>query len=203
MEPEGAFLGQYAIVTGGAQGLGEGIVKMLVDGGCSVMIFDVNLAKTKAFASSLSEKGHVVECCAVNVAEEASVTAGFEAFRETFPRLDIMVNCAGIVGPNGVKIESVSAEDFDRVYAGRGVAPSCICTASLSPVSRYAVNTKGSFLMTKYSIIEMKKNNYGRILLIASVAGKEVSFSEHTTRVPRSFIFAFQGQRWHVRLQHE
>eukprot|EP00731_Ephydatia_muelleri_P022561 Em0015g144a len=152
MEPEGAFLGQYAIVTGGAQGLGEGIVKMLVDGGCSVMIFDVNLAKTKAFASSLSEKGHVVECCAVNVAEEASVTAGFEAFRETFPRLDIMVNCAGIVGPNGVKIESVSAEDFDRVYA---------------------VNTKGSFLMTKYSIIEMKKNNYGRILLIASVAGKE------------------------------
>lgn len=131
MESGGAFRGQYAIVTGGAQGLGEGIVKMLVDGGCSVMIFDVNLAKTKTFASALSEKGHVVECCAVNVAEEASVAAGFEAFREKFPRLDIMINCAGIVGPNGVKIESVSAEDFDRVYAGRRCSPTCcICTAS-------------------------------------------------------------------------
>lgn len=118
MEPVRSFRGQYAIVTGGAQGLGEGIVKMLVEGGCSVMVFDVNLAKAQAFASALSEKGHVVGCCAVNVAEEASVAAGFEAFRTTFPRLDIMVNCAGIVGPNGTKIEGVSAEDFDRVYAG-------------------------------------------------------------------------------------
>ena len=38
----------------------------------------------------------------------------------------------------------------------------------------YAVNTRGSFLMTKYSLLEMKKRNYGRILLIASIAGKEV-----------------------------
>ena len=112
MEP---FRGQYAIVTGGAQGLGEGIVRMLVEGGCSVMVFDVNLTKAKAFASTLSD---AVECCTVNVADEASVAAGFEVFRAKFPRLDIMVNCAGIVGPNGTKIEGVSTEDFDRVYEG-------------------------------------------------------------------------------------
>ena len=50
-----------------------------------------------------------------------------------------------------------------------------MCTQVYSPIiSCAAVNVRGSFLMTKYSLLEMKKNNYGRILLIASIAGKEV-----------------------------
>ncbi len=45
----------------------------------------------------------------------------------------------------------------------------------------FAVNVRGSFLMTKHSLVEMKKRNYGRILLIASIAGKEVRPHTHTT----------------------
>ena len=55
-------------------------------------------------------------------------------------------------GPNGKKIEDVAVEDFDRVYS---------------------VNLRGSFNVTKHAIVHMKKQNYGRILLIASIAGKE------------------------------
>ena len=113
------FAGQVAIVTGGAQGLGEGIVKMLVENGCSVMIFDMNLAKATAFADSLRTKGYTVECCRVDVSDEQSVLEGFAALRAKFDRLDIMVNCdTGIMGPSGMKTAEVDVEGFDRVYRG-------------------------------------------------------------------------------------
>ena len=64
----------------------------------------------------------------------------------------MVVNCAGIVGPNAKKINEVEVDDFDRVYA---------------------VNLRGSFSVTKYALRHMEKQNYGRILLFASIAGKE------------------------------
>ncbi|MFN8563187.1 MAG: SDR family NAD(P)-dependent oxidoreductase [Anaerolineae bacterium] len=63
-----------------------------------------------------------------------------------------MVNCAGIIGPNGVRIARYRAEDFDRLIS---------------------INLRGTFLTTKYAIPHMLKRNYGRILLLASMAGKE------------------------------
>lgn len=112
------FAGQVAIVTGGGRGLGEGIVRMLVENGCAVMIFDVNEEQTKSFAESLCARGYRVQFCRVDISEERSVREGFAALRKSFDRLDIMVNCAGIVGPNGVKLEEVSTEDFDSVFRG-------------------------------------------------------------------------------------
>jgi 3-oxoacyl-[acyl-carrier protein] reductase len=67
-------------------------------------------------------------------------------------RIDIMVNSAGIVGPTNTNITDYPVEAFDKIYA---------------------VNLRGAFLVTKYVLHAMKKNNYGRILLIASIAGKE------------------------------
>ena len=112
------FAGQVAIVTGGAQGLGEGIVKMLLKNGCAVMVFDVNAEKTKTLCESVCAQGHLMETSVVDIASELSVQEGFAAFRAKFPRLDIMVNCAGIVGPNGLKVDEIKTEDFDKVYAG-------------------------------------------------------------------------------------
>ena len=63
-----------------------------------------------------------------------------------------MVNSAGIVGPTNTKITDYPTEEYDKIYG---------------------VNLRGSFLMTKYILKVMEKNNYGRILLIASIAGKE------------------------------
>jgi 3-oxoacyl-[acyl-carrier protein] reductase len=66
--------------------------------------------------------------------------------------VNIVINSAGIVGPNAIKTADVAAEDFDRTYR---------------------VNLFGSFLVTKHALRAMGKSNRGRILLIASIAGKE------------------------------
>ena len=67
-------------------------------------------------------------------------------------KLDILVNCAGIVGPTGKKVADVTADEFGRTIA---------------------VNLTGSFNVTKSALPAMTANDYGRILLIASIAGKE------------------------------
>ena len=54
----------------------------------------------------------------MDVSNEASVLAGFEALRSQFDRLDIMVNCAGILGPTGIPTEVVDVANFDKVWAG-------------------------------------------------------------------------------------
>ena len=102
-------------MTGGAQGLGEGIAKMLSDNGAAtVVIFDINEEKGQAVAESL-QNGLF---CKVDVSSEDSVKAGFETVRTKCGRLDIMVNCAGILGPHE-KIENIETAGFDRVYEGR------------------------------------------------------------------------------------
>jgi len=102
-------------VTGGGQGLGEGIARMLSDNGAAmVVIFDLDEDKGRAVAESL----HCGLFCKVDVSNEESVKAGFQKVQEVCGRLDIMVNSAGIVGPNGKKTEEVDAGAFDKVYEG-------------------------------------------------------------------------------------
>ena len=118
------FAGQAAIVTGGADGLGKAIVSMLLQNGAKVMIFDVVEDKTKTFVDELQSAGHNARGCKVDVSQEASVKQGFVEFLEFSDRLDIMVNCAGIIGPDGgnaVNSEAVTVEEFDRVCAGKAV----------------------------------------------------------------------------------
>ncbi len=106
---------QVAIVTGGGQGLGEGVARMLSDNGAAVVvIFDLDEEKGQSVAKSL-RKGLY---CKVDVSSEDSVKAGFQKVRETCGRVDIMVNSAGIVGPNGIKTEDVETSSFDKVYEG-------------------------------------------------------------------------------------
>lgn len=103
-------------MTGGAQGLGVGIVEMLVMGGAKVAIFDVQEAKAKEAVTSM---GSNVISCTVDVSNEDSVKAGFKYVMDSFGRVNIMVNCAGIVGPNAVGVDEVSCKDFDRVYESK------------------------------------------------------------------------------------
>jgi 2-dehydro-3-deoxy-L-rhamnonate dehydrogenase (NAD+) len=100
----------------------------------------------------LSIQGHPVSRHVVDVSSEPSVAAGFQAVIKSYGRVDIMVNSAGIVGPSGINVTDVAVADFERVLK---------------------VNTVGSFLMTKHALLNMQPNNYGRILLVASIAGKE------------------------------
>ena len=146
------FQGQTAIVSGGAGGLGSPIVRRLASEGAHTFIFDVDEEEAQDAADELVAEGLTVSWKQVDVTSEESVRNGIEAVAAETGRLDITVNSAGIIGPNNVKIVDISAESFDTTLA---------------------VNLRGSFLMAKYSVIEMVKRDYGRICLIASIAGKE------------------------------
>jgi 3-oxoacyl-[acyl-carrier protein] reductase len=88
----------------------------------------------------------------VDVSSEEMVSQSFNEVEAAYSKVDIMVNAAGIVGPTSTKITDYATSAFDNIYA---------------------VNLRGTFLMAKYALKAMEKNNYGRILLIASIAGKE------------------------------
>jgi 3-oxoacyl-[acyl-carrier protein] reductase len=152
MMSETRFENQVAIVTGGASGLGKAVVSRLAREGAAVTIFDTNEAGMQAVVAELSATHLAVFTHVVDVSDKQSVQDGIQSVYDTHGRLDIVVNCAGVVGPNGKTITDVSVEDFDDVYR---------------------INLRGSFLMAKYALDKMTKNDYGRILLIASIAGKE------------------------------
>ncbi len=143
---------RVAIVTGGASGLGKGIARRLSREGAKVVVFDCDTAAMEMMTAELGEQGIEVDCTRVEVADEESVRSGFAAVSRNYGRLDIMVNCAGTIGPHGKNAADTDTEEFDNTIA---------------------VNLRGSFLMTKYAIKEMEEHSYGRILLLASMAGKD------------------------------
>lgn len=146
------FETQVAIITGGADGLGKGIALQIAAEGGSVALFDINESLLEKTVAAFHEQGYKAIGFKVDVSDEASVKSAIEQTEQRFGKIDIMVNSAGIVGPTNTKITDYSVEDYDKIYR---------------------INLRGSFLMTKYAIKAMEKHNYGRILLIASIAGKE------------------------------
>jgi 3-oxoacyl-[acyl-carrier protein] reductase len=148
------FLNQTAIVTGGADGIGKVIAHRLASEGADVTIFDVSVMNAEAAVGEFAEAGLRVEAEIVDISDEGAVKAGVEAVtaRSEKGALDIMINCAAIVGPTSTKITEVTTEAWDL---------------------ESAINLRGTFLMTKYALLSMEPHNYGRVLNFASIAGKE------------------------------
>jgi len=138
--------GKTAIVTGGASGFGEGIVRKFICEGARVMIADIN----KDAADNLAaEIGSQATSCAVDVSDSSSVKALSECAYDVFGTLDILVNNAGITHlPK--PMEEVDEMEFDRVFA---------------------VNGKSVFLTAKHIVSQMKQNGSGAVLNVASTAG--------------------------------
>ena len=148
------FTGQTAIVTGGADGIGKVVATRLASEGAHVTIFDISVTNAEATVGELAESGLRADCEIVDIADEEAVAAAIEAVvaRSANGRLDVVVNCAAIVGPTSTPITKVSVEEFERT-------------------SR--INLLGTFVMTKQAITTMQLNDYGRVLNFASIAGKE------------------------------
>lgn len=146
------FEKQLAIITGGAEGLGKGIAQRIASEGGTVALFDINKALLEKTTEEFLKKGFKAEAYDVDVSSESSVIKAIQQVEEKYGQIHIMVNCAGIVGLTSTKITEYPVEEYDKIYA---------------------VNLRGSFLMTKHVIKIMEKFNFGRILLLASIAGKE------------------------------
>lgn len=146
------FSNQVAIVTGGSQGIGKGIAKRLASEGATVALFDINGPLLDRTVAELTGMGLAVTGYTVDVSQEEAVQEAVNAVLNLNGRLDIMVNAAGILGPTSTNITQYSVTDFDAVYH---------------------VNLRGAFLMTKWAVKAMEAAQYGRILHVASIAGKE------------------------------
>ena len=146
------FEGQVAIVTGGASGIGAGVAERLAREGAMTALFDTNERGLLSQARAMKKQGLKVDAFVIDVTGEQQVAAGVREVVDRYGRLDIMVNCAGIVGPTATNILDYPTEAFQQVLD---------------------INLTGSFIMTKYALPPMLERNYGRILLIASIGGKE------------------------------
>lgn len=143
------FAGQVAAVTGGADGLGFAIAQRLLMEGATVWLLDRDEEKLTVAQGKLGARAHRL---AVDITDDLAVRAAFERIHLDQQRLDIVVNSAGIVGPNNRNITETPTDGYEQVLR---------------------VNLFGSFLVCKHAIAQMQKRNYGRVLLIASIAGKE------------------------------
>jgi len=147
---ENRFTAKTAVVTGGASGIGKAIVERLAREGAHVAIFDRDQKALDAVAKPLA--GFGVEAHRVDIVDEPAVAAAMDALVGRRGRLDVVVNCAAVVGPTATLITEVSLDDFEQVLE---------------------VNLLGSFVVAKQALVQMRKTNQGRILLFASIAGKE------------------------------
>ncbi len=142
--------GRFAVVTGGAQGIGRAIVERFLDFGAAVAIWDRDEPLSAKTVQELAARGRVI-AFAADVSDNRAVEQARDAMLSAFNRIDILVNNAGIGGPTS------STWDYP-IDAWREVM---------------AVTLDGSFYCCRAVVPQMIANNYGRIVNIASVAGKE------------------------------
>lgn len=141
---------RVAVITGGAQGIGHAVARRMLGSGATVVLWDIHearLAQARASLSALGRVGAVV----VDVSDEASVNGATQATLAQHGRVDILVNSAGITGGNA-KTWELSPEVWRQVIE---------------------VNLTGSYLTCRSLLPHMIEAGYGRIVNIASVAGKE------------------------------
>ncbi len=142
--------GRTAIVTGGARGIGRAIVERFLASGANVAIWDADEARTTRTLGELNA-GKSVIGCAADITSESSLQAALDKTVAAFGKADILINNAGIGGPNTTTWE-YPTEDFRRVIE---------------------VDLVGVFLGCKVVVPHLIANGYGRIVNVASVAGKE------------------------------
>jgi 2-dehydro-3-deoxy-L-rhamnonate dehydrogenase (NAD+) len=145
---ENRFQGRTAIVTGGASGIGLSVAARLTREGAKVSLWDL---EEEALARAKTETG-AIDTQAVNVADPAQVARSMAASIAALDgKLDVLVASAGITGPNAT-VRDYPVEAWQQVIN---------------------VNLNGLFYCNQAAVPHLERNNYGRIVNIASVAGKE------------------------------
>jgi 2-dehydro-3-deoxy-L-rhamnonate dehydrogenase (NAD+) len=138
---------QIAVVTGGAQGIGLAVARLLIQKGVRVASWDIDPGNQDAMAD-LGNNAMAIDC---NISDLATVEAAYAFTCEALGVPSILINSAGITGPNA-PLDAYDPEAWKQVID---------------------INLNGTFYVNRVCVPGMKAQGYGRILNVASVAGKE------------------------------
>lgn len=144
------FTNQHVIVTGGTRGIGAGLSENFLKAGATVIAtYSGNDEAARALREKLAFYGDKLILKKFNVGNSSEVENFFSEYEKEFPSLEVLVNNAGIRRDNIVA--SMNEQDWDSVIE---------------------TNLKGTYNMTRYAVLTMMKNRYGRIVNMSSVGGK-------------------------------
>jgi NAD(P)-dependent dehydrogenase (short-subunit alcohol dehydrogenase family) len=143
--------GKRAVITGGAQGIGRAVAERFLASGAAVGLWDQDAELVKATAAELSREGNAVHAMALDVSSAAEVEAAAGATAAALGGIDNLVANAGIAGPNH-KLWEYPLDAWRQVMD---------------------VNLNSIFLCCRFVVPLMIRQNYGRIVNVASIAGKE------------------------------
>ena len=143
------FKGRTAVITGGAQGFGFAISKRMIDSGGNVIIWDIDKKAIEIAGKEINSKNFSFQI--VDITNFSDVEKSVGDLEKQFGNIDIFVNNAGMTGMNA-KVWDYPLEEWKKVIE---------------------LNLNATFYCCKAIVPHMIKNNYGRIVNIASIAGKE------------------------------
>ena len=158
------FRNQVAVITGGAQGIGYAVAQRMIENGATVIIWDFDAKRAETSAKKLGATA--IHC---DISDWDSVQAATKATESQFDRIDIMVNSAGLAGANAT-VEEYPIEEWNRIMS---------------------VNLNGTFHTNRAVITGMKQRGYGRIVNIASIAGKEGNPNASAYSASKAGVIAF------------
>lgn len=141
--------GKVALVTGGAQGLGEAICRSLASAGVIVVVADIREALAEKVASEITSEGGKASAMRLDVSDENQISTSVARIIDQYEHLDFLINNAGI--DVTVSIEELDIHDWDRIQA---------------------VNLRAPFILSKTVFPHMKQRQSGHIVNIASTASK-------------------------------
>jgi 3-oxoacyl-[acyl-carrier protein] reductase len=142
------FAGQVAVVTGGAQGIGRAVAERLAADNARIVLWDMD---SDLAGQTAKEIGADALALGVDIADWASVSAALATTLKKAGRIDVLVNSAGIAGSNA-PLEDYPVDEFQNIID---------------------INLVGTFHVNRAVVPTMRAQDYGRIVNIASVAGKE------------------------------
>lgn len=144
-----SFKDQVAVITGAASGLGFAIASKLSSEGVKLALLDFNGDKLEQIAGEMATE---TKTFVLDITDEAQVRQTIDDIKDHFGKLDILVNSAGVTGQTNLKSHLTETEDVRKVFE---------------------VNYFGSYYTSKHALPYMVGQGYGRVLHIASIAGKE------------------------------
>lgn len=147
-----SYANQVVIVTGSASGIGRSSAELIASRGATVICVDLNQAGLDETISLITKAGHLAQSALLDISNQIGINDLIKSVVNKHQRIDALINCAGYPGPTGKFVEDISWDDYQKVIT---------------------VNLFGAIWLTQAVLPAMKKQKYGRIVQVASIAGKE------------------------------